>query len=291
MSELDTLISNVQAHPTNWKLQKDLLKQLRQSKQRKSDLVLKYGESLLENHAGSLGSEVWDVYEQVTLGALDCGKTNLALSYINKLNKQFPQSLRVQRLKGMLLEAEGRWKEADIIYRQMLELDPTDAMVMKRQIAIQKGMGNLEAACTMLDTYLTVFMADTEAWLELTQLRTTLGQYAQAAAGCEELILAYPMSHAHHTRYAELLYTMGGAENFKLARKYFAHSLELNSASNARALWGLSATTLAQATVKGGKSSKEDGLTEWAEEKILQMYTNSDKLPIVRATLKKLNVT
>lgn len=38
---------------------------------------------------------------------------------------------------------------------------------------------------------------------------------------------------------------------------------------------------------------KEDGqeLNEWAEKQILQVYKNSDKLPLVKATLKKMIVT
>ncbi len=94
------------------------------------------------------------------------------------------------------------------------------------------------------DTYLTVWMADTEAWLELADLRLSLGQYSQAAFCYEELVLANPLSHVHFLRYAEILYTMGGLENFKLARKYFAHSLELNDVNNTRALWGLCAVCI-----------------------------------------------
>lgn len=112
---------------------------------------------------------------------------------------------------------------------------------MKRQIAVQKGMGNIETACSLLDTYLQIWMADIEAWSELANLRLSLGQYTQAAYCFEELILAHPLSHALHTKYAEVLYTMGGIENFRLARKYFAHALELNDSTNTRALWGLCA--------------------------------------------------
>lgn len=292
MSELEALIADLRAHPSSWKLQRELLKQLRATRQRRSDLVVEYGERLLASHSGKLGQEVWDVYEQVLLGALDCGRIDLAQQYILKLHNQFQDSTRVRRLKGMLFEAQGKWKEADILYRQILEIDPTDTLVMKRQIALQKGMGNLDTACALLDTYLSIWMADTEAWLELAHLRMALGQYSQATFCFEEIILANPLSHAHYTKYAELLYTMGGMENFRLARKYFAYSLELNDATNTRALWGLCITILAMASAKGGKNAKEEGqeLYEWAEKKVLDVYKNSDKLPIVHATLKKLSV-
>eukprot|EP00026_Physarum_polycephalum_P014398 Phypoly_transcript_14907.p1 GENE.Phypoly_transcript_14907~~Phypoly_transcript_14907.p1 ORF type:complete len:310 (+),score=51.07 Phypoly_transcript_14907:39-932(+) len=293
-SELETQITSAYAHPTNYKLHRDLLKNLRQSKARRSDVVVKFGEKLIASHVGLLGNDVWDVYEQVLIAALDCGRVELAQQYLTKLNSQFPTSTRVKRLRGMILEAQGKLKEADQLYRQIIETEPTDSLVMKRQIAVQKEMGNVEMACTMLDTYLTIWMADAEAWLELAHLRTTLGQYSQAAFCYEELILAYPASHAHFTKYAELLYTMGGIENFRLARKYFAHSLELNDgATNTRALWGLCATALAIASAKGGKGAKEEGyeVNEWVEKQILEVYKNSDKLPLVKATLKKMIVT
>lgn len=37
---------------------------------------------------------------------------------------------------------------------------------------------------------------------------------------------------------AEVLYTQGGYDNYKMARKYYAHALELNP-DNLRALYGL----------------------------------------------------
>jgi tetratricopeptide (TPR) repeat protein len=290
-SELETQIANAYAHPTNWKSHKELLKTLRQTKARRSDVVVNFGEKLLASHTGLLGHDVWDVYEQVLIAALDCGRIGLAQQYLAKLNAQFQNSNRVKRLSGMLLEAQGKLKEADHLYRQIISEDPTDSLTMKRQIALQKSAGNLDTACILLDIYLTIWMADTEAWSELAHLRTVLGQYQQAAFCYEELILAHPASHAHFTKYAEVLYTMGGVENFKLAKKYFAHSLELND-NNTRALWGLCATILAISSTKGGKG-KEDGqeVNAWVEKQILQVYKNSDKLPLVKATLKKMIVT
>lgn len=57
MSDLETLIASLQAHPNNWKNQRELLKQLRSTRQRRSDLVVEYGEKLLSQHAGQLGAE------------------------------------------------------------------------------------------------------------------------------------------------------------------------------------------------------------------------------------------
>lgn len=52
-------------------------------------------------------------------------------------------------------------------------------------------------------------------------------------------------------------------------------------------------TVLAIASSRGGKGAKEDGqeISEWVEKQILEVYKNSDKLPLIKATLKKLIVT
>lgn len=57
MSEVEELIAKAQAQPTNWKLHKEVLKSLRQSRIRRSDVVVNLGEKLLASHTGVLGHE------------------------------------------------------------------------------------------------------------------------------------------------------------------------------------------------------------------------------------------
>lgn len=73
---------------------------------------------------------MWDVHEQVCVAAMDCGDMAVAevserrewgqgdaghaldvcapQSSLSRLKSQFPGSLRVQRLTGMMLEARGK---------------------------------------------------------------------------------------------------------------------------------------------------------------------------------------
>ena len=57
MSETEALISNAYAHPTNWKLHKELLRNLRSTKLRRSEVVVQFGEKLLASHTSVLGNE------------------------------------------------------------------------------------------------------------------------------------------------------------------------------------------------------------------------------------------
>lgn len=51
---------------------------------------------------------VWNLHEQLCVAALELGDYEMAQKSIEALQKQFPSSHRVSRLRGMLLEAQGK---------------------------------------------------------------------------------------------------------------------------------------------------------------------------------------
>ena len=63
----------------------------------------------------------------------------------------------------------------------------------------------------------------------------------EAAYCYEELLLSEPENFRFYTSVAEIYYTLGGKDNFLLARKYYSHSLLLNKDQNLRSLYGLHA--------------------------------------------------
>lgn len=82
------------------------------------------------------------------------------------------------------------------------------------------------------------FMSDQEAWHELCNLYLSEGEYQKAAFCMEELLLHNPHNHLINQRLAEIRYTMGGIENYEIARSYYSQAVKLNS-NNLRALYGL----------------------------------------------------
>ncbi len=52
-----------------------------------------------------------------------------------------------------------------------------------------------------------------------------------------------PASAATHVQYADVLYTIGGAANYQTARTHYSAAIEISSGQNARALYGLCATS------------------------------------------------
>lgn len=70
-----------------------------------SDEVIQIFHSVLAENVKKLGSERLIVLEQVFIAALDCGLIKLAEDCFRILISEFPESLRVMKLKSMLLEA------------------------------------------------------------------------------------------------------------------------------------------------------------------------------------------
>ncbi|MCO5555336.1 hypothetical protein L7F22_008882 [Adiantum nelumboides] len=154
---------------------------LRKFKLRRSEKVTIHGSALLSDPSSrkKLGSEVWTVYEQVVIASMDCQCLDVATLCIEMLLLKFPNSVRVGRLEGMLYEAKGQWQQAEKKYHNLLELQPADAFVHKRKIAIAKGQGNLSGAVEALRQYLDIFMADLEAWRELAEIYISLQKWGR----------------------------------------------------------------------------------------------------------------
>ncbi|KAI3887074.1 hypothetical protein MKX03_021174 [Papaver bracteatum] len=270
---------------------------VRKLKVRRSDKVLKHGLSILNDSKkrSKLGGEEWTLHEQVAIAAMDCQRTDIAMDCVKVLQKKFPESLRVGRLEGMLVEAKGSYEDADNIYKGLLEDNPLDQVIHKRRIAMSKAQGNVSEAITRLNKYLEIFMADHDAWRELAEIYVSLQMYKQAAFCYEELILCQPTVPLYHLAYADVLYTIGGLENLQNAKKYYASTIDLTGGKNTRALYGicLSSSAIAQLTKGRNKEEKEgtelQSLAATALEKDYKKRS-SNKLPLLTATLKNLKL-
>uniref|UniRef100_A0A2P2JYL7 ER membrane protein complex subunit 2 n=1 Tax=Rhizophora mucronata TaxID=61149 RepID=A0A2P2JYL7_RHIMU len=266
---------------------------VRKLKVRRSDKVLKHGLSILNDpkKTSSIGPDEWTLYEQVAVAAMDCHCLNVAKDCISVLQKRFPESRRVGRLEAMFFEARGSWEEAEKAYSSLLEDNQLDQVIHKRRIALAKAQGNMSAAIELLNKYLEIFMADYDAWRELAEIYVSLQMYKQAAFCYEELVLSQPTVPPYHLAYADVLYTLGGLENFQTAKKYYSSTIDLTGGKNTRALFGicLCSSAIAQLT-KGRNKEDKDGpdlhsLTIAALEKDYK-WRSPGKLPLLTSALK-----
>jgi len=272
--EYDALVAK--ASSGGYSAATELLQFMRTHKVHQPELVLVHGGGLLSKHQRSLGNEQWTVMEQVFMAAAELGLAEWRDYCLGKLTKQFPNSVRVERLKGIYQESIDDYAEAKKIYHKILEIKPEDTkidkkpedtMTRKRLIAMLKQKGKISEAVDNINIYLDSFSTDSEVWHELAEIYIEAGMLKQAVYCFEELMLANPRSLYHILTYAELLYSTG---DYELSRKYFSMASYLDSTS-LRAMWGLVAVNMAMAE-KDKDNEKLVQLQTFACERLRKTY-------------------
>ncbi|VDM99571.1 unnamed protein product [Thelazia callipaeda] len=251
---------------------RSVLRKWREEHVRRSLETVELWEHVLSRQSRSLGDELWLVYEQVCIAALDSSRTDVVMECIRALQEKFPRSNRVLKLQAMRLEALQRYDSAAHLYEQLIESDPTNMSYRKRRIAVFKAQGDRQGAIRELNEYLKTFISDTEAWLELSDLYLQEGDHPHAAHSMEEVILSNPHNSLYLRRLAEIRYTQGGIENIELAKSYFEHASRTNP-SCCRSLYGIILCSLNLSARSSGQKKKE--LTHCgliAIEKLMNYY-------------------
>ena len=249
------------------------MKKWRDQGYRNSEEIADLGENLLKDYSSKLGDETWVLLEQVCIASFDCNRLQLAERCLEALEKQFPKSKRVMKLRGMLYEADGQYDLANRIYDELLEADPANLQVQKRKIAMLKEQNKIEETIAQLNKYLEDFLGDQEAWMELCELYIRQQEFSKAAFCMEELILSHPHNHLYHQRYAEIHYTIGHQENMQRAKKYFAQALKLDP-NNVRALYGLylAATNISNGKISADEKRKNQSLSAWTADQLVELF-------------------
>lgn len=249
------------------------MKKWRDEGYRNSEEIADLGENLLKDYSSKLGDETWVLLEQVCIASFDCNRLQLAERCLEALEKQFPKSKRVMKLRGMLYEADGQYDLANRIYDELLEADPANLQVRKRKIAMLKEQNKIEETIAQLNKYLEDFLGDQEAWMELCELYIRQQEFSKAAFCMEELILSHPHNHLYHQRYAEIHYTIGHQENMQRAKKYFAQALKLDP-NNVRALYGLylAATNISNGKISADEKRKNQSLSAWTADQLVELF-------------------
>lgn len=195
----------------------------------------------------------WEVKEQAVLNSLDAihplFTSEQRKGQLAALEKRFPESIRVQRLLALELEANRDYKGATGLYDDMLEYAETkeelklttEQAVSRRKVAILKAQGKLKEAIGELSKYLEVYQSDHLAWLELGLLSAEQLDYEGAAFCFEELVIIFPSNAVYFLLLAEALMsgsvfaptkqkdsTLKKSRIFESARKYVSYSLFLS---------------------------------------------------------------
>lgn len=212
---------------------KSVLKKWRDDHSRRSEEIVEIWEHVLSRYGSALKDELWTVLEQVTIAALDSARHDLAIECLQRLNKKFPQSSRLTKLQAMRLESLGNFDDALYLYNKLIESDESNSIFRKRKIAIFIALGDRQGAINELNQYLEIFVNDTEAWLQLSELFLQESDYARAAFCFEELLLTNPNNATYLCRIADIRYSQGGFDNIEIAKVYYEKSISLSPSANA----------------------------------------------------------
>jgi tetratricopeptide (TPR) repeat protein len=163
--------------------------------------------------------------EQLVVSGFETMQFEKALEYLTKLENKFTlKSSRVLLLKGLYLESQKKWQEANTLYNSCLEQDETQMKIRKRIISILITTGKTNEAIDALVEHVDVFGQDAESWSMLSTLYYKQSLFKQAAFCCEELILMRPLIHFHHSRLASIQVRMNQLDN---ALKHYCRAFEL----------------------------------------------------------------
>ena len=181
---------------------REYLRQLREDNVRNSEDVVDIYDAFLQDcNSGDLGDEYCMILEQVIVAGFDTHRKDVVESCLEELSTMFTNnSLRMRRLQAMKMEMLEKYEKALAILDSILEEDDANSQARKRKIAILKAQGDNQKAIAELVKYLKEFMADGEAWMELSDLYILEQDYAKAAFCCEELILQHPHNHLYYQR-------------------------------------------------------------------------------------------
>lgn len=145
----------------------------------------------------SESAEQWQANENLLVACLRTGDDETAYICLEQLSQRFgPDNERVQALRGLYEEATAADDKALLkvlkSYDELLEEKPANIPVLKRKVALLRGLGKVADATKALTELLDSSPIDAEAWAELAELYFLQGAHAQAVFCLEEVLLITP---------------------------------------------------------------------------------------------------
>jgi len=263
-STLKTLLSAKSTPPLQ------ILQHIQDHKLHEPSIVLEHATPLLKSKLPP--STHLSLLEQITIAALHTNNIQLAGEYLTQIKAQVSgTSLRYRKLLALCLESHSEFDDALGIYNDMLSDNSSNIYALKRKYSILRAqLKDLESR-QCLNDYLEQNGCDATAWVEMAKCCLEQADYKGAAFCYEEVVLFSPMDAKIHCMLGELYVTIGGKENYILARKHFAQCLEFDKGC-IRAMFGLVSAAenylnlMENNSSKGGNSKKKRD--EWDDEDV-----------------------
>ena len=207
------------------------------------------------------------------MAALICQQSDWVNYTCKQLERQFGDTAPISRLKGMIHECVGSFEKALSVYDALIARNDQDLVSAKRKSVLYRASGQLERAVAELNAFLSKHPGEIDAWHELANIYQMMQQYTRAAFCYEELLLGRPHDYWINLKYAEMLYSVGGLENFLNARKYLTHCIILNPTCP-KAHWGLIQCCFAINRIRPDDDTSSK-MIEKSKDKLSKLYETS----------------
>jgi tetratricopeptide (TPR) repeat protein len=245
-----------------------ILQHISDHKLNEPSLVLNHGLPLRSKKKKMPTSQYLSLLEQLAIAALHSHNVQLGSEIVTEIKSYTGgNSLRYRKLLALCLESAGDIDDAVLIYDDMLSSNPSNTYALQRKYAILRSqLKDLEAR-QCLNAYLEENGMDAPAWVEMAKTCMEQGDYVGAAFCYEELILFSPMDTSVHCTLGELYVTIGGKENYILARKHFAQCLEFDK-GYIRAMFGLVSASESYLDLMEKESGDKKKKKEWDQQDV-----------------------
>jgi tetratricopeptide (TPR) repeat protein len=210
--------------------------------------------------------EKYEIIEQLIEAAVHVSNLTLAKQYLAEISSKFPDSARVQRLKGLVFEQTAIQKSIKI-YSQAIKNDLSDIGCLKRLAMISSRHEAIKILIAHLDTY----MQDMEAWTCLAILYIEEDMFSQASFCYEEALLLRPSSHVHMLRYADI---QSSLYKLPIALKYYCAVVD-TVPECLHGWYGIYTLTTKMIESKIGTKENNIALNLIAKEQITKLYSNA----------------
>jgi predicted Zn-dependent protease len=186
------------------------------------------------------------------------GQPGRALQAVDSLLSAHPNFVSAWKLKGSLLEDEGRRKEAADAYENGLKLAPADPDLLYKVGLNQLVSGDRERAASLLGHYVRVTPADADGWFYLAQAEHLSNRDDRALAAIRTCLKLKPNDPAVWQKYGELLVSSGdGGSGFTWLQKAYQANPRLDRIDYDLGIASLGRMDLPNALQFAGKAASE----------------------------------
>ena len=139
----------------------------------------------------------------------ELGDLERALESIEEIVRQFPQDIHSQAIKGSILQKMLDLSTAEVVYQDILALEPNHLHSIVELAKIHSQSGRVEAAIELLEHGYATIGENLQLMVQLGFLNQAIDNWSAARQWYEKIYAKYPYTHQGYVMLANLLFLQG----------------------------------------------------------------------------------